>query len=43
MRGSPARGYWTYDFVLPGLLLHAFETGDAADWPPTWRVAASGR
>ena len=22
-----ARGYWTYDFVLPGLLLHAFETG----------------
>jgi sucrose 6(F)-phosphate phosphorylase len=24
-----ARGYWTYDFVLPGLVLHAFETGDA--------------
>ena len=24
-----ARGYWTYDFVLPGLLLHAFETADA--------------
>ena len=24
------RGYWTYDFVLPGLLLHAFETGTAA-------------
>jgi sucrose phosphorylase len=23
------RGFWTYDFVLPGLLLHAFETGDA--------------
>jgi sucrose phosphorylase len=23
-----ARGYWTYDFVLPGLLLHAFETTD---------------
>jgi sucrose phosphorylase len=23
-------GYWTYDFVLPGLLLHAFETGLAA-------------
>jgi len=22
-------GYWTYDFVLPGLLLHAFETGEA--------------
>ena len=24
-----AHGYWTYDFVLPGLVLHAFETGDA--------------
>lgn len=23
-------GYWTYDFVLPGLLLHAFETRSAA-------------
>jgi sucrose phosphorylase len=23
-----AHGYWTYDFVLPGLVLHAFETGD---------------
>ncbi|HEX6299745.1 MAG TPA: sucrose phosphorylase [Acidimicrobiia bacterium] len=23
-----AHDYWTYDFVLPGLLLHAFETGD---------------
>jgi sucrose phosphorylase len=23
-------GYWTYDFVLPGLLLHALETGSAA-------------
>ncbi len=23
-----ARGYWAYDFVLPGLLLHAFESGD---------------
>jgi sucrose phosphorylase len=22
-------GYWTYDFVLPGLLLHAFFTGSA--------------
>jgi sucrose 6(F)-phosphate phosphorylase len=22
-------GYWTYDFVLPGLLLHAFSTGSA--------------
>ncbi len=25
-----ARGYWTYDFVLPGLLLHAFGSGDAS-------------
>lgn len=24
-----ARGFWTYDFVLPGLLLDAFEKGDA--------------
>ena len=24
-----AHGYWTYDFVLPGLLLHALETGSA--------------
>ena len=24
-----AHGFWTYDFVLPGLVLHAFETGDA--------------
>ncbi len=24
-----ARDYWTYDFVLPGLLLHAFAAGDA--------------
>jgi sucrose phosphorylase len=23
-------GYWTYDFVLPGLVLHAFETADAS-------------
>ncbi|MFP3882145.1 MAG: sucrose phosphorylase [Actinomycetota bacterium] len=23
-----AHGYWTYDFVLPGLVLHAFEKGD---------------
>ncbi len=22
-------GYWTYDFVLPGLLLHAFQTGSS--------------
>ena len=27
-RELSARGYWTYDFVLPGLLLHAFESGD---------------
>jgi sucrose phosphorylase len=25
-----AHGYWTYDFVLPGLVLQAFESGDAA-------------
>jgi sucrose phosphorylase len=24
-----AHGYWTYDFVLPGLVLLAFDTGDA--------------
>jgi sucrose phosphorylase len=24
-----AHGYWTYDFVLPGLVLQAFESGDA--------------
>ena len=24
-----AHGYWTYDFVLPGLILHALETGSA--------------
>jgi sucrose phosphorylase len=24
-----SRGFWTYDFVLPGLVLHAFETGRA--------------
>jgi sucrose 6(F)-phosphate phosphorylase len=23
-----AHGYWTYDFVLPGLVLHAFATGN---------------
>jgi sucrose phosphorylase len=22
-----SRGFWTYDFILPGLVLHAFETG----------------
>lgn len=27
-RSLSAHGYWTYDFVLPGLVLHAFETGD---------------
>jgi sucrose phosphorylase len=25
-----SHGYWTYDFVLPALVLHAFETRDAA-------------
>jgi sucrose 6(F)-phosphate phosphorylase len=25
-----SHGYWTYDFVLPGLLLHALEIGSAA-------------
>jgi sucrose phosphorylase len=25
-----AHGHWTYDFVLPGLVIHAFETGDAS-------------
>ena len=25
-----SHGYWTYDFVLPGLLLHALDTGSAA-------------
>jgi sucrose phosphorylase len=25
-----ARGYWTYDFVLPGLTLLAFESGEAS-------------
>jgi sucrose phosphorylase len=24
-----AHGFWTYDFVLPALLLHSFHTGDA--------------
>ena len=24
-----AHNYWTYDFVLPGLVVHAFQTGDA--------------
>ena len=28
-RSLARRGFWTYDFVLPGLLLHAFESGDA--------------
>ena len=26
-----ARGFWTYDFVLPGILLDAFLTADAGD------------
>ncbi len=25
-----AHGYWTYDFVTPALLLHAFESGDVS-------------
>lgn len=25
-----AHGYWTYDFVLPALLLHTFESGDVS-------------
>jgi sucrose phosphorylase len=29
-RRLSAHGLWTYDFVLPGLLLHAFETRDAS-------------
>ncbi len=28
-RTARGTGYWTYDFVLPGLVLLAFETGDA--------------
>ena len=35
-----ARGYWTYDFVLPGLVLHAFLTGDAAAPGPPSRAFA---
>jgi sucrose phosphorylase len=27
-RRLAAKGMWTYDFVLPGLVLHALETGD---------------
>lgn len=27
-RSLSAHGYWTYDFVLPGLVLHAFETAN---------------
>jgi sucrose phosphorylase len=33
-REMSRRGYWTYDFILPGLLLHAFRTGE------TDRIAA---
>ena len=29
-----SHGYWTYDFVLPGLLLHAFETGSSSRLGP---------
>lgn len=29
-RRLTANGFWTYDFVLPGLVLHAFATGDSA-------------
>jgi sucrose phosphorylase len=28
-RALSARGFWTYDFVLPGLVLHALETGES--------------
>jgi sucrose phosphorylase len=28
-RALTARGLWTYDFVLPGLVLHALETGES--------------
>jgi sucrose 6(F)-phosphate phosphorylase len=28
-RALSARGLWTYDFVLPGLVLHALETGES--------------
>jgi sucrose phosphorylase len=28
-RTLSARGLWTYDFVLPGLVLHALETGES--------------
>ena len=27
--GLVGRGYWTYDFVLPGLVLHSLATGEA--------------
>ncbi len=29
-RALTGHGFWTYDFVLPGLLFHAFETADPA-------------
>ena len=29
-RALTARGLWTYDFVLPGLVLHALETGESS-------------
>ena len=34
-----AHGFWTYDFVLPGLLLHTFRTGDARRLASTSRTA----
>ena len=42
-RRLSAHGFWTYDFVLPGLLLHAFETGEAPSGSPsTWRDRRTG-
>ena len=32
-----ARGFWTYDFVLPGLVLHSFLTGSPE--PLAWHLA----
>ena len=39
-RRLSAHGYWTYDFVLPGLVLHAFHTGKADGSPRTSRAPA---
>jgi hypothetical protein len=30
-----ANGSWTYDLVLPGLVLHASEQATSEDWPNT--------